>query len=242
MKCFILILVRTASTRLPKKALLKIDNTPMILKLVERLKIVKNSKILICTTKLRSDDDLVTTLKNHHLNVFRGPSKNILKRILLASVQYKIKQCVVVEADDLFCDPILIGKTCKQMTKTNNDIIIWRNLPFGITPVGLKLKNLKKIIEETKIKNSDTGWKEILIKSGFFNVQFLDERRKGLCRPEIRLTIDYKEDYNLAKMIYKKLGSKFSLEDIIKMFDENPELLKINQMTQKKYQKNYDTK
>jgi len=242
MKCIILILVRTASTRLHKKALLKIDNTPMIFKLVERLNTVKNSKIIICTTKLKTDNYLAHILKNYHLNVFRGPSKNILKRILLTSLHYNIKECIIVEADDLFCDPLLIEKTYNKMTKTKYDLIIWKNLPFGATPVGLKLHNLGKFIKEKKIKNSDTGWKENLLKSKLFKVHVMEEKRKMLCRPEIRLTVDYQEDYDIAKIIYKNLGRNFSLKDIIKMFDRKPELLNLNKTTQQKYQKNYEKK
>ena len=234
MKCDIVIIVRTASTRLPKKALLKIDHTPMILKLINRLNEIKNAKILICTTTAQSDNELVSLLKKNGLAVFRGSNKNILKRLSDASIKHKIKQCIIVEADDLFCDPEIIKKTCKQLTKTDKDIILWKNLPFGIPAVGLKLKNLKNYISKNKIKTSDTGWKEMLLECNMFKVKFASERKKELCRPDIRLTIDYKEDYELAKTIYRELGQNFDLKKIIKLIDNNTKLSTSNKKIQKK--------
>ena len=242
MKCKILILVRTASTRLPKKALLKINNTTMIMKLINRVKTVKNSEILVCTTNLKSDEKLVKILKEQKISVFRGSNNNILKRILDASIKHKINECVIIEADDLFCDPEIIEKTCDYIKKKNNEVIFWKDLPFGASPMGLKFQKLKKCIEENEINNSDTGWKEILINSNFFNIKYVFEKRKKILRPDIRLTIDYVEDYELAKIIFSKLGEKFTLHDIIKMLDKNQELTKNNKKLQKKYQKNYEDK
>jgi len=242
MKCKILILVRTASTRLPKKALLKINDIPMILKLINRIRTVKNSEILVCTTNLKSDEKLVKILKKQKINVFRGSNNNILKRILDASIKHKINECVIVEADDLFCDPEIIEKTCNYIKKKNNEVIFWKDLPFGASPTGLKFQNLKKCIEENDINNSDTGWKEILINSNFFNIKYVFEKRKKISRPDIRLTIDYVEDYELAKIIFSELGEKFTLHDIVKMLDKNQELTKNNKKLQKKYQKNYEDK
>jgi spore coat polysaccharide biosynthesis protein SpsF len=242
MECQILILVRTASTRLPKKALLEINETPMILKLINRIKIIKNAKILVCTTNLKSDEKLVEILKKEKIEVFRGSNNNILKRILDATIKHKINECVIVEADDLFCDPELIKKTCNYIIKNNNEIIFWKDLPFGASPMGLKIKNLKKCIEENNINNSDTGWKEILINSNLFTIKYIFEKKKKISRPDIRLTIDYAEDYELAKIIFRELGEKFTLQDIIRLFDKNQELAKNNQKLQRKYEINYEAK
>ena len=72
------------------------------------------------------------------------------------------------------------------MTKTDKDIILWKNLPFGIPAVGLKLKNLKNYISKNKIKTSDTGWKEMLLECNMFKVKFASERKKELCTELIR--------------------------------------------------------
>ena len=62
-----------------------------------------------------------------------------------------------------------------------------------------------------------------------------------MIRPEIRLSIDYKEDFELARKIYENLSRKpSSLSDVIQLLDENQELLKINKHAQKKYERNLE--
>ena len=79
MKILVLIPARLESTRLPKKALLKINNTPMIIKLINRVKTVKNSEILVCTTNLKSDEKLVKI--DGQLLVERLPPKDTIVKI-----------------------------------------------------------------------------------------------------------------------------------------------------------------
>ena len=48
-------------------------------------------------------------------------------------------------------------------------------------------------------------------------------------RPDIRVTIDTKEDYKLIEKILLHFDNlNFKTEDIIDFLDENPELLEIN--------------
>lgn len=56
---------------------------------------------------------------------------------------------------------------------------------------------------------------------------------------ELRLTLDYQEDFELAKIIFEKLDNNFSLNDILNLFNREPELLKITQPVIGKWQLNY---
>ena len=68
MNCDVLIPVRTGNTRLPGKALKKIDGKEIILYLVERLKTCKNiRKVIVCTTVSSSDDVLSELLTKKKL-------------------------------------------------------------------------------------------------------------------------------------------------------------------------------
>lgn len=49
---------------------------------------------------------------------------------------------------------------------------------------------------------------------------------------KLRWTVDYKEDLEFVKIIYKKLFSKnefFGMSEILNLLDENPEIKKINE-------------
>ena len=60
--CFII--ARLSSKRLPKKNILEINNIPMIIHLVNRIKHSKYiKKIIICTSVEKSDDELANLCK-----------------------------------------------------------------------------------------------------------------------------------------------------------------------------------
>lgn len=243
MKCVIFLTVRTASRRLPKKALLEIDHKPLIKILIDRIKTCKYAKnIIACTTKDKSDNDLVQFLENNDIEIFRGDNKDILNRLYLAAKKYDAKQFVVVEGDDVFCEPLLIDKTCMELSKNKYDFLHWENLPFGVSPLGIKTRKLEKLIQAKKTKDTETGWGKFIIDSGFFNVRKLSPQNRKWMRPDIRLSVDYPPDFKLVKKIYENLSSQFSLTDIIKLLDENPGWLKINKSVEEKYRQNFEKK
>lgn len=242
-KCTILLLVRTASKRLSKKALRKIEGIPMILRQLDYIsKKNNNNRIIICTTKLKSDDKLVTLLKINNFEVFRGSNEDILDRLYSASKKYRLNEVVVVEGDDIFCDPNLIKKTCKKILESDYDFISWKNYPIGISPVGLKTKNLKKLVQIKSVKNTETGWKEMIIESGLFHSKYFVTKNKFLTRTDIRLTIDYIDDFKIAEKIYHQLAKNLSLKNIIELFNKNPDWIKSSKQIQKKYERNYQKK
>lgn len=243
MDCAILLLVRTASTRLPNKALLKINRTPFILKLIRRISKISNTKkIIVCTTKLKSDDKLVALLQKNNISYYRGETKDILKRLYNASQNFDLNQFVVVEGDDIFCDPSIINQTCDLLSKTTSELILWKNLPFGASPIGIKTNKLGILVKKTITKNAETGWHKLAEESGLFKTSINLPKNKKLCRPDIRLTVDYLEDFELAKRIYQNLPNNFSLQDIIVLIDKNPDLRKINKLAQDKWKKNFEQK
>ena len=86
----VFVTVRTASKRLPKKALRKINEKPLIQILADRIQKSKSIKqLIVCTTKLKSDDHLVKILKKNKVSVFRGDNVDILNRLYLVQKDTK---------------------------------------------------------------------------------------------------------------------------------------------------------
>jgi spore coat polysaccharide biosynthesis protein SpsF len=243
MNCTVFVTARTASTRLPKKALLEINHKPLIKILLDRIQICKCVKnIIVCTTKDKSDDKLTGFIKKNNIEVFRGDNKDILNRLYKAAKKYAVEQFVVVEGDDVFCEPQLIDKTCRELSKSRYDFLHWEDLPFGVSPLGIKTKKLEKLIHAKRTRDTETGWGKFIIDSGFFRVGKLRSQNKKWTRPEIRLSVDYPEDLELVKRIYEKLPSHFSLTNIIALLDKNPKWQGINESVKEKYRQNFEKK
>ena len=69
----IFITVRTSSTRLPKKAILKICDKPAIQYLIENIKKSKSAdKIILCTSEESGDDVLCQIANDCGIDYYRG--------------------------------------------------------------------------------------------------------------------------------------------------------------------------
>ena len=87
MKKAVFITVRTGSTRLPKKCLLKIAGLTTIEHLIKRVKKSKLADLIVlCTTQLNEDDVLCEVAHKEDIKCFRGSVKDKLMRWLKAAV------------------------------------------------------------------------------------------------------------------------------------------------------------
>ena len=101
----IFITVRTSSTRLPKKAILKICDKPAIQYLIENIKKSKSAdKIILCTSEESGDDVLCQIATDCGIDYYRGSLNDKLVRWRDACRKFDIDFFVNVDGDDLFFD------------------------------------------------------------------------------------------------------------------------------------------
>jgi len=240
----IFITVRTASSRLPKKALIKINGLATIEYLMQRTKFSKKAdKIIVCTTTLESDDEICKLAEKNGINFFRGSVKDKLDRCLNAALHYDIKYFINVDGDDLFCEPELIDLALNQyeleqhdFIKSNEEELICGAFTFGIKTTALK--------EICKIKNTDdteAAWL-LLSENSSIETSILKKIPEVYYRPEIRATLDYQEDLEFFKTIINNFHNegrdKFTLRDVVAFIDSNPDVLLINKHKHKDYLEN----
>ena len=244
-KSAIFIAVRMKSTRLPKKALLEIKGKPVIEHLIDRLKTAKLSDLIVlCTSTHPNDAILVNIAEKNKIEGFRGSEDDKLERFLAAALRYKIDLIIAVDGDDIFCDPIYIDKTIETLLKTNADLVTCDQLPLGAACHGMKLEALKKVCQ-IKSETDTEVWRGYFTDSGLFKVEFLEPEDAELIQPEIRLTLDYPEDYELFKEIFERLyvpGRVFSLKEIVTLLKNNPQLTDISQGVQGQYLRGIQSK
>ena len=225
------------STRLPGKALLKIKGKPVIEHLIDRLKLAKRPDLIaLCTSTHPDDAILVDVARNNGIEYFRGSEDDKLDRYLNAAQKYGVDFIVVTEGDNVFYEPEIIDKIIELYLSTNADYISCLDLPVGTAPHGVKAEALQKVC---KIKGEqDTEvWPGYFTDTGLFKVELVEVEEK-LRRPEIRLTLDYPEDYKLFEEIFNRLyqaGKVFSLRDILSLLEDNPQLTDINRNVEAVY-------
>ncbi len=241
MNCDIFIPIRLSNTRLPKKALKEINGIPVVKYLIERIKKSKKTRnVIICTTKNEKDDELVEFLKKENYMFYRGSESDILARYLDAAKKFDTDFIVSVDGDDIYSDPSYVDKMISTYEKTNADYIDMVNFPFGIASVGIKRDALMKVCELKKTDNTETGYRLFFHDEKIFKVHKMKLEENIKFPKELRLTLDYQEDLDLAKKIISELGNDFHLEDVIELFEKNPELLQITNNLEERYKQHWD--
>lgn len=242
MKIGYLLIGRLKSTRLHKKLLLKIKKKPIISHLIDRLKLSKKiNEIIICTSTFKQDKPLAKIAKENNVKCFFGHPDDVLQRMHDAAIEHKLDYILTITADCPFVDPYYADAIVNTYMKTNADLIRQFDLPHGAFSYGIKIDALKKVI---KIKDSlDTEvWGKYFTETGNFNVVDFKVKNSLHKRPDIRLTLDYPEDWRFIQAIFKKLYSKdkiFTLSEIIKLINSNPKIMSINQKSKKKFFKKW---
>jgi len=243
MKTAAFIPVRLSSTRLPGKALLKISGKPCLQYLIERIKTVKNlDGVVICTTINSSDDEIVKFAEKMKINYFRGSDVDILDRFKNAAHKFNVENIVNIDGDDIFCEPEFIEITARELKNSDVDYIYWKNLPLGTTPIGIKTSALEDICNKKQIENTETGWGKFFTETGIFRVKQMTSDKQELLDSDIRLTLDYQEDFKLFEQILKNLKPGFELKDIIHFLNTRKDIRDLNKHVKNTYWKNFEEK
>jgi spore coat polysaccharide biosynthesis protein SpsF len=223
MKTAVFIPVRLDSTRLPRKALLDIMGKPVIQHLVERLKLAKSpDMIVICTSTETIDDPLLSVAEASGALLFRGNKADILERYRQAALEHQVDLIINVDGDDILIDPEQVDAVADALGRTGADLIKCEGLPFGAAPLGLRCDALLRLCETKEESDTATGW------SMFFTKQ----------DPEIRMTLDYPEDYEFFTAIFRELyrpGRPVRLRDAIGLLVSRPDIRAINSGLEERY-------
>jgi spore coat polysaccharide biosynthesis protein SpsF len=241
MKFGIILTVRLQSLRLRNKAIFKLNNVSMIEQIIKRLKKTSISKnIVLCTSAKKENFVFKKICKKNDVKFFYGDENDVAKRIYDAAVKYKIENIICCTGDNPFTELNTIEKIKIIQKKKNYDFIQTEGLPWGSFCYVVKKNSLKRVLEIKDTKNTEV-WFDYLIKNMEFKKLKLRINDKSKKYPNLRLTVDYYQDYILANIIYLLLQDKKKIIDfnkVIELYKKHPNIFKINNnIKQKKYKK-----
>lgn len=224
MKIYGFITVRTASSRLPQKCLLKFGEGNVLEHVIGRAKFF-GFEPLICTTLLEEDNIIEEIGNNEGCLVYRGSVKDKLQRWLDACRKFGIESFHTIDADDPIFDGEL-GQKSFQLLRKGYDIV-YPSSSIYVGGVGYSITS--DIIERAcSIKKSDDTemmWYYIEKVPGVRKIELpVADARTAT----IRLTLDYEEDYWMLLTVLRILGPQATRTEIENLFTRNPDLHKIN--------------
>ena len=228
-----IIQARVGSTRLPNKVFCDLSGKPLIWHVCDRLKYSKLIDNIILATTVSANDNILEKWGNENkIKVFRGSEEDVLSRYYHAAVSSNSRTIVRVTADDPFKDPEIIDQVIRMLQNEKLDFCFNNNpstFPEGLDTEVFTIDALEAAYE----KSNDSFEREHVTQYFYRNTnQF--KMKNYLHKSNLshlRWTIDTKEDYLMASMVYNELykeGRIFLLDDILKLLDEKPEIEKIN--------------
>lgn len=227
---------RMSSSRLPGKVLTDINGVPALSRLLRRLKLcTRIDDIVLATSTNPADDKVAEWAESEDLSYYRGSEENVLQRVVDAHIYMNSEIVVEVTGDCILSDPGLIDMTILTFFENNADVvssISKRGFPMGAGAQVFRFKDLEYVcrtIDDSAVREHVSLY--FYENPELYRVIYLMPPPMWF-KPEWRFQIDYPEDLEFTKEIYKRLepihGDAFTIQDIVEVCRKEPNLPKIN--------------
>ena len=230
-----IIQARVTSTRLPGKVLMNIEGKPMLWHVINRLKFSKElDDIILAIPDTKENDILEKFAKDNKVKYFRGSEEDVLSRYYKTAKEFKCDVMVRITSDCPLIDPEIIDLVIEEHLNFKADYssnTLKRTFPRGLDTEVFNFDILEKSYKKAKENyQREHVTPYIYEHPEIFKLQNI-EAEKELYRPELRWTVDTKEDLELVREVYRHLYKPqkiFYTKDIIDLSDKYSELMKIN--------------
>lgn len=244
MKTGVIIPIRLASERLPKKALKEICGRPVVHHLLDRVcaskYVISKKDAVVCTTTEASDDPLVAAVEAYGATAFRGSRDDIVERFHAAIAHYGFDAVIQVDGDDPLTDTVYMDLTMDRLLAGPDlDIVLTSGLPFGIAAKSFTRKAMETVYRHYKTTANDTGFMYFFLKTGLCKVGQVGPLTSDHVHDTARVTLDYEEDFAFFKTVIEALykpGKVFDLGEMLALLRAMPEIVAINAGLKEKYE------
>ena len=234
--------VRLTSTRLPEKHLKFIGDRTLFSWVISRLKACRNlDEIVVCVPDEPESEKLkpLCDKEGVELFIYEGDVNDVVGRLTTAAKRYNADICVLASGD---C-PLLSPSTIDMLVgflKEHPDVDIAYIEPLDRKPpIHEGISVARRHVWELADRYSDTPElrEHQFPVLGVYPEKFAHLKRAGLRDKEIfyrlkhRISVDTPRDLEFMNECYRRLkekGKEFTLENVIELLQENPDLMKIN--------------
>jgi len=238
MRSAVFLSIRNKATRLPGKSLLPLRGMTTTEHLIERIKLASEPDVVVMTTSTHRDDAVLAEMAaKNGIRCYRGSEEDKLCRYLDAADAFGIEVFAVVDGDDILCEPACIDKVLGALQEGEVDYVICADMPVGATPFGVRTEALRHVCR-IKAEGDTEVWGGYFTETGIFRSATI-EVDPVLRRPDLRMTLDYDEDYAFFRAVFDHFYDEnpaFRLEDVIRFLDDHPEVVALNRDVQVLYE------
>ena len=233
---YAIIQARMGSTRLPGKVMMDLCGIPVIEHVVNRLeKSNLIDKIIIATSTDSNNQPIIDFCKSNQIAYFVGNEDDVLDRYYKAAIDNNLKDddiIIRITSDCPLIDPFVVDKVIEEHILNNNDYTT--NVLDCTYPDGLDCEVFNfSALKDTWINANLSSQREhvtLYIRDNPDRFK-LGNVKNEIDLSDLRWTLDEKEDFVFINEVYKNLFRKdsfFTMNDIVELLNDKPELLEIN--------------
>jgi spore coat polysaccharide biosynthesis protein SpsF (cytidylyltransferase family)/sialic acid synthase SpsE len=228
----VIIACRLKSSRLKRKALLKIGDVTSVERCIKSaLKFDNINHVVLATSTVEEDDDLVNYTYSPSVIFHRGDPEDVIQRYLECARSFKIDVIIRVTADMPYIDNEVCQILLRSHFKHGADYTAARSAAVGTNLEIINVKALERVKKHfTKASYSEYMTWYFQNNADHFHLNYVDLPAE-LVR-DYRMTLDYPEDLDMFNQIEnhfsKERNFEFTLREIYAFLDRNPSIPAIN--------------
>lgn len=222
----IIICSRLASTRLPNKAHLLIENRTVIGHLVHNLKDLNIPIVVTVPTenfhKYVTDE---TFPRGKNILIHNSEhAEDPLARTTQVAKQFGFDTVIRITHDKIFIDTDAIRESIKAFISEKAEYLYTSNLIPG---TNFEIISYRALYEASQ-KYKDVEYISYAVRTTSKKTINYNHNQNDNGISGLSLLIDYEDDFKLFQVIYSSLGIKAKLKDVLKYIQSNKDLIRIN--------------
>lgn len=207
MKLGVIVQARLDSSRLPKKALLPLGGEPLLMRVLEALRCIPaDAYILACPED--SYDTFKPLADRSGFAVIAGPKEDVLGRFIRALRAFHLDYCIRATADNPFVFVDAAWLSAQETVALEADYGTIASMPYGSGVEIIRAEALIRADQETR-----SAFDREHVCPYLYNNPDRFYLHRPLApqiwrEPQVRLTVDTREDYERALGLYGALAAE----------------------------------
>ncbi len=229
-KIGVIVGARMKSSRLKKKATLKINRKKSIMCCLDSASKIENiDKFILATSYLKEDDELAK-IKHKKFEVFKGEPENLVKRYYDVAKKNRLDTVIRITGDCPYVSKEIINILLRSHLENKADYTSCKKSAHGTAAEIYSFKSLEKIYKKAKsFEHSEYMTWYVMNNKSHFKINLVKLPSQYV--RNYRMTLDYKQDLVFFNKLYLKLEKKnmeLNLHNIFKILDKEKNMNKIN--------------
>ena len=220
-----------------------LGNRPLLGFLIERLRLCRTIDEVVVATSIENENDVIEEFcANEGIACFRGSEEDVLKRTLGALESVSATIGVEVFGDCPLIDPLIVDDIVTKFLDHARYHFIGNDLKTTYPP-GMEVEVFSVAAlqdSDDRVAASDPirehGILFIRQNPQLYKVINLEAEGKRR-RPEVELEVDSREDLDVVTAIIQHFDPRidFSLDEVLRFLDDNPEIVEINRSVHRRW-------